>query len=223
MTTYQKIILILLIGLFAFAFWPSENNKISSIDTLSLITGPGDNISIMGLTLNKSTLQEAEALINETAKKALFLTPLGEKKYSYKFEAYFEEQQVVLNFEPSATLIKNIEHNPNNPFVYPSGIIRLGISAEEMPQVNQLIILSLTYVPGSRIDLEMFQQHYQEPNETLTDPANNIHYLYPAFGLDFYRPSDGPDVLQFVLPKNFNQLRDPLIEVLNNNSAAEKQ
>lgn len=211
MTNYQKVLLLLIISLGIYTFWPTEADRVATVERLDIKTSPSGQITIMGITLGSSTLQEAEELLDETPQRALFLTPQPDDKHKYKLEAYFEDLQLVLVLDASSKLIKKIERNPRRPFVFPSGVVKLGISTEELTQVKSTTISTLTYIPYNQIDMTTFEKDHQQPAETIISTDQSTHYLYPALGLDFTRPVTGSDILQFVPPGEFHRLRDPLV------------
>lgn len=211
MTHYQKILLILMIALLSYTFWPKESDKIASVDRLEINSNSAGQLSIMGIILGTTILQVAEKKLQEQPHKALFITPHPDKENTYQLEAYFEDHKLVLAMAAPDSLLKKIERNAQSPFITPAGIMKLGIAAQELSLVNALPVTSLTYLSPNRIDLATFEQQHGKIEETIIDRDQNTHYLYPSLGLDFIRPITGSDILQFVLVEEFNQLRDPLV------------
>jgi hypothetical protein len=68
----------------------------------------------------------------------------------------------------------------------------------------------LTLISHNRVNLEQFELRFGKPEHIIQTSDRNVHYLYPNQGLDLTRGPEGADALQFVEPKHFARLLDPL-------------
>lgn len=71
---------------------------------------------------------------------------------------------------------------------------------------------NLIYIPTVQLDEETIVRRFGEPTYKikLKTKEPGWHYLYPEKGLDLIFKEEGKEVLQYVLPKNFNALLEPL-------------
>ena len=210
MTLLSKIILGALIAFTLYTFWPRESTKVANIDHLKIEQNVNSGVSIMGITIGSSTLQAAEKILQESPETAMFIPAKSNKDQSIQLEAYMEEHQLVLGLETDLDLIEKIKRNGKNPFVFPSGVIKVGIGDKESDAVNALLINSLTLISHNRVNLEQFEQRYGKPGQIIQTTDGYVHFLYPDLGLDLTRGPEGADALQFVDPKHFARLLSPL-------------
>ena len=214
MTLFNKIVLGALIAFTLYTFWPRESVQEANIDHLKIEQNTNSDVSIMGITIGLSTLQAAEQILNERANNAMFIPAKEDKAKKIQLEAYFEEHQIILGLDADSDLLEKIKNNGVNPFVFPSGVIKIGVGKKESEAVKTLLISSLTLISHNRVNLEQFELHFGKPAQIIQTTDGNIHFLYPNLGLDLTRGPEGADALQFVEPKHFARLLDPLKDLL---------
>jgi hypothetical protein len=210
MTLFNKIVLGALIAFTLYTFWPRESTKEANIDHLKIEQNTNSGVSIMGITIGLSTLQAAEQLLQERADNAIFIPAKDNKVKKIQLEAYFEEHQLILGLNADADLLEKIKNNGKNPYVFPSGVVKVGVGKKESDAVKALLINSLTLISHNRVNLEQFEQRFGKPGQIIQTTDRNVHFLYPDLGLDLTRGPEGADALQFVEPKHFARLLDPL-------------
>lgn len=180
-----------------------------------------DTIRIFGLTLGSSTASEAEQRFREEAKPSLFKSPDGQ----LAAEMFFE--QVTLAELKSRIAINIAVPAAELQAMYERGlrISRAGDSKKITPapadaaRLRELPISSLTYMPSIRLDEEIFLQRFGQPNQRIREKKSGaVHWLYPQNGLDIALGGEEKPVLQYVPPKDFDKLLQPLLlngEALN--------
>ncbi len=170
---------------------------------------------IFGITLNETSLQDAASLLGRDYKLGLFQTsgqPLS-------LEAYFNEitmggisGKFVLTLdatqeEMQALLAKAIKRK-----VLESGTKRYSLTADVINTLAQKPVTSISYIPYINLDEEVIKQRFGEPAERIVIDQKRQHWLYPEYGLDLLHDADGKELLQYVVPADFEELRQPLIE-----------
>jgi hypothetical protein len=208
MTLFNKIVLGALIAFTLYTFWPRESVQEANIDHLKIEQSVNSDVSIMGITIGSSTLLAAEKILKERAKNAIFIPAKNNPVKKIQLEAYFEEGQIILGLDADSDLLEKIKNNGVNPFVFPSGVVKVGVGKRESDAVNALLISSLTLISHNRVNLEQFEQHFGKPEQIIQTTDGNVHFLYPNLGLDLTRAAEGADALQFVEPKHFARLLD---------------
>ena len=210
MTLFNKIVLGALIAFTLYTFWPRESTKEANIDHLKIKQNVNSDVSIMGITIGSSTLEAAEKILQEQSNNAIFIPAKNNKAKKIQLEAYFEEHQIILGLKVDDDLLEKIKNNGVNPFVFPDGVVKVGVGKQESAAVKALLVNSLTLISHNRVNLEQFEQRFGKTGQIIQTTDGNIHFLYPDLGLDLTRGPEGADALQFVNPKQFTRLLDPL-------------
>ena len=210
MTLINKIILGALIAFTLYTFWPRESTKEANIDNLKIEQIANSDVSIMGITIGSSTLQAVEEVLQEQPNNAIFIPAKENREKKIQLEAYFEENQIIIGLEVNDDLLEKIKNNGVNPFVFPDGVVKVGVGKQESAAVKTLLVNSLTLISHNRVNLEQFEQRFGKTGQIIQTTDGNIHFLYPDLGLDLTRGPEGADALQFVNPKQFARLLDPL-------------
>ena len=90
---------------------------------------------------------------------------------------------------------------------------------EDAARLRELPISSLTYMPSIRLDEEIFLKRFGQPGQRIRERKSGaVHWLYPQNGLDIALGGEEKPVLQYVPPKDFDKLLQPLLlngEALN--------
>lgn len=173
-----------------------------------------DSLRIFGLTLGQSTTNEAEQHFREEAKSSLFKSPNGQ----LVAEMFFE--QVTLAGLKSKIVISIAVPDAELQGMYERGLRMSGtgsgkkitLASDDVARVRALPISSLTYIPSARLEQEIISKRFGQPAQRIKEKKDGIvHWLYPQHGLDITLGSEKGAVLQFVPPKDFDKLLQPLL------------
>jgi hypothetical protein len=73
-------------------------------------------------------------------------------------------------------------------------------------------VASLTYLPSVRLNEEVIRKRFGQPAQRVKEKGSAaVHWLYPQHGLDIAAGGEEKAVLQFVSPKDFSKLEQPLV------------
>ena len=174
-----------------------------------------DTTRIFGLTLGSSTASEAEQRFHEEAKPSLFKSPDGKLVAEMFFEqvtlAGFKSRIVIIVAVPAAEL----------QAMYERGLRVSGIGSgkkimpapDDAARLRALPISSLTYMPSVQVEEGVFSKRFGQPNQRIREKESGaVHWLYPQDGLDITLGGEEKPVLQYVPPKDFNKLLQPLLD-----------
>lgn len=179
---------------------------------------------IFGLTLESSTASEAEQRFHEEAKPSLFKSPDGQ----LVAEMFFE--QVTLAGLKSRIVINIAVPAAELQAMYERGLRISGTGSskkitpapDDAARLRTLPISSLTYMPSIRLEEEIFGRRFGQPGQRIREKESGaVHWLYPQDGLDITLGGEEKPVLQYVPPKDFSKLLQPLLnkgEVIKNPS-----
>lgn len=173
-----------------------------------------DTTRIFGLTLGLSTTNEAEQRFREEAKPSLFKSPGGQLVAEMFFEqvtlAGLKSRIVATIAVPDTELQAMYERGLR--MSSPSGSRKITLAQEDAARVRALPIASMTYMPSVRLEEEIISKRFGQPAQRIREKKSGaIHWLYPQNGLDITLGGEEKPVLQYVPPKDFDKLLQPLL------------
>ena len=74
-------------------------------------------------------------------------------------------------------------------------------------------IAGITFIPAVSLDEQTVLRRFGVPGERIRVDERVEHFLYPEKGLDLALDNKGKEVLQYVAPRQFARLREPLVKV----------
>ena len=173
-----------------------------------------DSIRIFGITLGQTNTNEAEQHFKEVAKPILFKSPSGQ----LVVEVFFEEVNLaglkarivvgisVPDSELQGMLERGLRMNATG-----SGK-EITLTPDDIAQVFTMPISSLTYMPATRVDHTVFSKRFGQPETRVKEKKSGaVHWLYPQNGLDITLGGSEKPLLQYVAPKDFDKLTQPLL------------
>lgn len=173
-----------------------------------------DSVRIFGLTLGQATTNEAEQRFKELAKPALFKSPDGK----LVAEMFFDQvnlaglkSKIVLSIAvPDAELLSMYERGLRMTATESGKQITL--TPDDITRLRTLPVASLTYMPAVRVDEGIFSKRFGQPAQRIKEKKSGaIHWLYPQHGLDIALGGQEKAVLQYVPPRDFDKLLQPLL------------
>lgn len=205
-----------LLGLAAAIFIPSGKSPDKTpLLPWQVTVDANGNSSVFGLTIDKSTLSEAENLYQEKSTVSLFATPDN----VYAVEAFFERLYLS---GIRANLVMNIDIDPDTAAQMMargirisrlgSGSSKVTLSEEDLQTVKGNTISLITYLPATDLDEELIQKRFGDPAERIPEASGSVHWLYPDKGLDIAVNPETKEVFQYIPPARFDQIRAPLLQ-----------
>jgi hypothetical protein len=173
-----------------------------------------DTSRIFGITLGQSNTNEAEQHFKEAAKPILFKSHTGQ----LVVEVFFEEvklaglkARVVLNIAvPDAELSGMFERGLRMNATGSGKEITM--TPDDIAKVYTMPISSLTYMPAVRLEDAIFAKRFGQPELRIKEKKGGaVHWLYPQHGLDIALGGGEKPLLQYVAPKDFDKLIQPLL------------
>ncbi|RDH86099.1 MAG: hypothetical protein DIZ80_01115 [endosymbiont of Galathealinum brachiosum] len=174
---------------------------------------------VFNLVIGQSTLNDAEQLYKERAKITLF----SSSESDAVIEAFFSQLKIaglkskmVISFDLPADEIQAIYNRGARIATLDSGIRQVTLLDEDAELVRQSAIASITYLPAIHLDAELIEKRFGQPAEKIQDTESDaVHWLYPNKGVDIALSETEKEVIQYVLPKDFDDLVKPLKAVVN--------
>ncbi len=174
-----------------------------------------DTIRIFGVTLGQTSTNEAEQRFQEEAKSSMFKSPNGQ----LVVEMFFE--QVTLAGLKSKIVINIAVPDMELQGIYERGLRisgtgsgkKITLAPDDVDRVRALPISSLTYMPSVRLEEGIIGKRFGQPAKRIREKKSGVvHWLYPQHGLDITLGGEEKPVLQYVSPKDFDKLAQPLMD-----------
>lgn len=172
-------------------------------------------VKVFGLTIGESSLQQVETKFEEPAKLSMF--ERVEDKHRV-VEAYFDRillsgirAQVVVVIDVSNQLLEDIYQRGTRIAKMGDGGRKVTLNAEDIERIYQMPIRSMTYIPKAKLDGALLTKRFGEPQQKIAETEAAItHWLYPEKGLDILLNDNGKVVFQYLPPKHFSEIVEPL-------------
>ncbi|MCF6236808.1 MAG: hypothetical protein L3J70_10635 [Gammaproteobacteria bacterium] len=209
----SKTTLFLVAPLAIWALWtlfsPSDSdNKKPEKRMWNATVNEQGQLSVLGVTIDQTTLKEATKILNSHSEQALFISPKNSDKKPV-IEAFFPKMpdgsKMILNLAASDELIEKIINSAYSPMAFPSGNIKFKIAEEHMQAIETLKVSSMTAIPRIKITQKMLINQFGSPEQQVLD-GDIMHNLYPQIGLDAILDQSGEVMLQFVAPDSFQKI-----------------
>ncbi len=173
---------------------------------------------VFGLVLGESTLADARERLGTDMDIALIAAP----NEPGTIEAYYGQitagvitgKMVLAAALDPVTIGRMRERAPTAEYME-STTRKFTLHPDDLPQAFGARIATITFLPSARIDDEIARTRFGVPAERVRASEEVEHWLYPKLGLDIVVNDKGKDVLQYVAPRDFARLRDPLLATKN--------
>lgn len=170
---------------------------------------------VFGLNVGHSRLADAVEKLGSDMELAIVTATdkdeVGSLEMYYgHYRAGLLSGKLVLQTDVDEQAIKRWRENALRSEYMASGLAKkYTLSAEDVAQVLDEVIVSLTFIPAVNLDEEVILARFGEPDARV-ELDGVTHFLYPAKGLDIALHEDSKEVLQYVKPVDFQQLVAPL-------------
>lgn len=169
---------------------------------------------IFGITLGTTNSQEAQEHFKEDGKPILFKSPGGQ----LVVEVFFEEvnlaglkSRIVLSIAVPDSELQGMFDRGVRMNATGSGK-EITLTPDDIARVFSLPISSLTYMPATRLEDSVFAKRFGQPELKVKEKLGGaVHWLYPQNGLDITLGGNEKPLLQYISPKNFDKLSQPLL------------
>lgn len=174
---------------------------------------PDGQSKVFGITLGQDTLGQARELLGPDMKLAIIGTTGNDRSLEVYYDRYTAgvlSGKLVLTAELAADqLAQMVERSPKTDYTK-TGARKFRLHPDDLLLAWQTPVQSLTFIPTVSIDQQTAIKRFGEPAEIISSDEQTTHLLYPDKGLDLIINEDDKEVLQYVAPREFFRLRDPL-------------
>lgn len=174
---------------------------------------PDGGSKVFDLVLATSTLADARGRFG-AGEIALVAAP-GEAE---SLELYFDSVtlggaitgKMIVTADLSAEVVAAMRRRAPKTEYMNSSTRKSSLADTDLPTAWAAPIRGLAFVPSINLDEALVLQRFGQPKERIKAGATYEHFLYPDRGLDIRLDTEGKEVLQYVAPRDFALLREPL-------------
>lgn len=171
------------------------------------------NSRVFGVQPGVSTLREVRERFGPDIEVAIIAAP-GEVG---TLEAYYNQvplgfvlAKLIVTVDATPEAISAMRERASKAEYMESSTRKIRLHSADLAAADDLPIRALSIIPTVNLDEAAVIQRFGEPGERLAVSERRVHLFYPAKGLDVIVDQDGKELLQYVAPKRFALLREPL-------------
>lgn len=170
---------------------------------------------VFGLTLSRDTLADARQRLGEDKELAIIV---GRDEHG-SLEMYYSHYtagvlkgKLVLVGDIEQSTLRDMRERSGVPKYMESGARKFHLDSADLERAYLSPIQSITFIPTANLDREVAERRFGAPVEIIEVNRETVHFLYPHLGLDLMINEEHKEVMQYVAPKEFERLREPLLE-----------
>ena len=174
---------------------------------------PEGQARVFGLVPGNSTLDLARQRLGPDAQVAMIIA----KGETGSVEAYYESVtagavtgKMVLTLDTSLEQREAMLKRAIKAEFMESTTRRIELADVDLQGLGKARVLAITFIPSANLSEDIVIQRFGTPAERIRSGEFVEHFLYPDKGLDLRLDAKGKEVLQYVAPREFARLRDPL-------------
>jgi hypothetical protein len=170
---------------------------------------------VFGLAPGRSKLAEVRSRFANDLDLAIIAAPgeAGElEAYSASLPAGMIGGKMVFSAEIAPEVLAQMRQRSPKSSYMESTTRRYNLHPDDVSLAWGAPLRAITYIPSTNLDETLVLQRFGKPAERVRVSEQLEHFLYPERGLDLLLDKEGPEVLQYVEPKRFAALREPLLK-----------
>ncbi|GAA6152937.1 hypothetical protein [Pseudoteredinibacter isoporae] len=179
---------------------------------------------VFGLRLGHTTLEDALQIIGKDSESAIVIDQQNHaslESYISHYKAGPLQGKLILVVDIPASQLQQMIQNLEHGDYMASGARKLLPTDADWDIAKQTPIASISFIPAINLDEDIIVNRFGQAGTQLHSKEVD-HFLYPDKGLDIALSEDGKEVLQYIAPRQFHKLSQPLLnnpsfQVANNN------
>jgi len=166
--------------------WTSSNYKTDNITQDTWVDDAGQ-LHVLGLTLGKTTLRNAEIALKSRSDIALYIYPEEHPEAGLKLEAFFpaiaDHSKVIMQLHADEASLKQMQQRSTLPHLYPNKVARMNLHPEDLAIAKTMIVKNLTLLPSIDITPETLKGRFGEASSITNSEDGTTYYHFTAIGL----------------------------------------
>ena len=175
--------------------------------------GPGGS-HIFGLRPGVSTLGDVRRRLGDEIEVAIIAEPneIGSLEGYYgQIALGFVLAKMIVTVDVPEEVISAMRERALKAKHMESTTRRITLHPDDLAAVDRAPISAISVIPTVNLEAATVIQRFGEPGERIAVSDKRTHLLYPKHGLDVVLDKDGKELLQYVAPRDFASLREPLL------------
>lgn len=169
---------------------------------------------VFGLRPGESTLSEVRRQFGSDAEVAVVAAP-GEvgtvEAYWGQVPLGFVLARVIATVDVGPERVKEMRERALRAKHMESTTRKITLHPDDLAALETVPVKAISVIPTVNLDETTVIQRFGQPGERLQVSDKRVHLLYADKGLDVIVDGDGKELLQYVAPRNFAWLREPLL------------
>lgn len=169
--------------------------------------------SVFGLQPGTSTLADVRRRLGDTIEVAIIAQPDEEgalEGYYSQVPLGFVLAKVIVTVDVPKETILAMRERALKAQHMESTTRKITLHPDDLAQAEQMRVKAISVIPTVNLDEATVVQRFGQPGERLVVSEKLTHLLYPQQGLDVLVDADGKELLQYVAPRDFAALVEPL-------------
>ena len=172
--------------------------------------------TVFGITLGATTLSQAGNILGINREVAVLI----DKNDHASLEMYYSHfrsgplaGKLVITADASAQMAAQIAEQSSAGEFLSTGSRRFSLGFNELGSDGDLLVKTIVFIPSSNLDRQVIEGRFGKAAQVITVEQSQ-HFLYPEKGLDVVLNKEGKETFQYIAPKDFELLRQPLQQFL---------
>ena len=169
---------------------------------------------VFGIRPGTQTLGEVRAILGgEAPEVAIIATPdeVGTLEAYYSELAFgFVLAKVILTVDTTPDMITAMRDRALKGKYMESSTRKILLHPDDLLAADAMPVRAISIIPKASLDEATVIQRFGAPGARVPIGDKRVHLLYPEKGLDVVVDADGKELLQYVAPRDFERLREPL-------------
>jgi hypothetical protein len=168
---------------------------------------------VFGLQPGSSTLADVRRQLGNEIEVAIVAEPneIGMLEgYYAQVSLGFVMAKVIVTVDLPADAVSAMRERALKAKHMESTTRKITLHPDDLAAAGSMRIKAISVVPTINLDEATIVQRFGQPDERLVVSEKRVHLLYPTRGLDVVVDTEGKELLQYVAPRDFASLREPL-------------
>lgn len=168
---------------------------------------------VFGITLESTTVAQMIERLGQDHELAIISDnndQSGLEVYFSHFAAGPIKGKLIARIQADSQTLNTMQASASRKSYTSSGSRKFMLNEQDLERIRQWPVDSLSFIPSANLDEAIILSRFGEPDQRIHTEAGIQHFLYTNKGLDIALSEDTKELLQYVAPRNFNQLLAPL-------------
>lgn len=191
---------------------PTDNQSLVSMPW-QIETHNDGTATVFGITPERTTVEELLDLLGPDHDIAI----ISDQEDNSGLEVYYGyfttgpiKGKLIARIEADDDTLYEMQSRAAKSDYIDTGSRKFVLATTDFEQIKHWTVQSLSLVPAANLDEAVILARFGANAERIQSQEGVEHFLYPEKGLDVTLYSEGKELLQYVAPRSFDLLTEPL-------------